>query len=91
MLAVPLGGRDRDDAERQQRVLFAQAGHHHALRRLLDRRRAVPVLDRDGERAGLNAGRGVRGGGARALVVGAAGGQEQGGEEGEREQSGAHS
>ena len=49
VLAVPLRRRDGDDAERQQRVLLAQADDGDPLGRLLDRRRAVLVLDRDGE------------------------------------------
>jgi hypothetical protein len=79
MLAVPLGGGHRDDAERQQRVLLAEPGHDDPLRLVGHRRLAELVLDRDRERAGFGAPSGL---GCRRADLGirSAGGQQQGGE-----------
>ena len=56
VLAVPLGGADGDDAEREQRVLLAQADDDDPLGLGLDRRLAELVLDRDRERVRAAAG-----------------------------------
>ena len=62
VLAEPLGGADGDDAERQQRVLLAQADDDDPLGLGLDRGLAELVVDRDREGARSGRRRGRRGG-----------------------------
>ena len=81
LVAVPLGRRDRDLAEREDDVLLGVADDGDPLGGGGDGRRAEAVLDGDRERGGRFGPRGPLAGGGGALVVGAAGGQRDGREQ----------
>ena len=77
--------------EREQRVLLAQADDDHPLGLLLDRGRAVLVLDRDGEARPRRSGTAAAGAEPDSgLVVGAAGGEEKAAQERGEDRRRAH-